>query len=193
MTTTENIGLPLYEQGESPAWLGDWNSAMQAIDANIGSGGSGETVLFAGRLTGTAQSNIWQLALPEALSSLGSTWRAILTALFQTYEKITVRGFCHFSPNPNEQQMCQPEITIYKSAFNAVAYPYQHVYNGMATCLTFNTLGGHDNELNYFRVAIDTTTDIISACQLTYDATNGSMKLRPSNETDLNYVVITAE
>lgn len=197
MRKTSNIGLPLYEQGEVPAHMGDWNSTMQTIDDNISGsgGGSSETILFAGRLTGTedAQSNIWQFTLPEALSSLGSTWRDILGVLFQTYEKITLRAFCHFSPNPSEQQMCQPEITIYKTAFNAVGYPYKHIYNGMATCLTFNTLGGHAKELKYFRVAIDTTTDLINTCELTYDATDDVMSVTSTNDTDLNYVVITAE
>lgn len=40
MTETPNYHLPIFEQGESPAWLGDWNSTMQKID-QISGGGAG--------------------------------------------------------------------------------------------------------------------------------------------------------
>ena len=39
MRKTTNIGLPLYEAGEIPAHMGDWNSTMQTIDDNISGGG----------------------------------------------------------------------------------------------------------------------------------------------------------
>ena len=54
MRKTSNIGLPLYEAGEIPAHMGDWNSTMQTIDANIGSGGGGGGLLKYGSGTFSA-------------------------------------------------------------------------------------------------------------------------------------------
>ena len=44
MQKTTNYNLPLFEKGETPAWVGDWNSTMNIIDANLGGGGGGSTL-----------------------------------------------------------------------------------------------------------------------------------------------------
>ena len=44
MQTTENYNLPIFEEGETPALIGDWNSTMRKID-NIGGGSGGGLVI----------------------------------------------------------------------------------------------------------------------------------------------------
>ena len=41
MRKTANYDLPIFEQGESPALVGDWNATMEIIDENLGGGGGG--------------------------------------------------------------------------------------------------------------------------------------------------------
>lgn len=79
MQTTPNLGLPIFEAGESPAWVGDWNSTMQKLD-NVGGGGSAILDSYNGNLTKDTSYGYPKLEFYKD-GNLMPTFETVLTSL----------------------------------------------------------------------------------------------------------------